>query len=105
MRDRFALAYALLESITTPPSTWVCPKNRCPGAHRDPESLAVGELHERGVTRIAGPEHGRLASCARRVQESSADDCRTASSKYNTFEILHVVGVPSVEESQSADRA
>ena len=52
-------------------------------AHRDLESLAIGELHElRDVLRIAGPEHGDWLLV--HDMSSSADDCRTASSKYNS---------------------
>ena len=75
-------------------------------AHRDLEFLAVGELHElRDVLRIAGPEHGDWLLVhdvskvvGRRLQDGIIE-------VQLPFEILHVVGVPSVEESQSADRA
>ena len=71
-------------SITTPPSTWVCPKNECPWpriATLSPWRLA--NCHElRDVLRIAGPEHGDWLLV--HDMSSSADDCRTASSKYNS---------------------
>jgi len=53
--------FRLLESMTTPSTTWVCPKNECPWpriATLTPRRFANCL---RDVLRIAGPEHeGRL---------------------------------------------